>query len=218
MSLEDHAAIPASRREARPGFLDCKVCGNAHRPVLAGGETARCARCGAVLARKGRFGPDAPLAFSLTGLMLAPPAMLLPFITVGKLGNERTGTLLTGAQALWNDGLHLVSAWIFVCSSFAPVFLLLVMVALLGLPRLGWRLVPRPRLLWAAQAVAQWSIPEVQVLAVLVALARMGQVVHVSLGSGFWCYVALAVTTTLAWRGFRTGAWLEIHLFRRPLA
>jgi paraquat-inducible protein A len=161
-----------------------------------------CVRCDTVLVRKGWFGQDEALAFTVTGLLLILPATLLPFVTVSKLGSERVSLLFTGVRVLWGDGMHLLAAWVLLCGGIAPIFLLLSLAGLLVPPRLGWQPMKTPFLLRAVRVVAYWAIPEVQVLAVLVALAKLGHVVDVKLGPGFWCYAALAVMTMLAWRGF----------------
>jgi paraquat-inducible protein A len=141
------------------------------------------------------------LAFTVTGLLLLLPSMLLPFVTVSKLGDERVGLLFTGVGALWGNGMHMLAVWVLCCGGVAPAFLLLSLAGLLIPQRLGWRPMKARRLVAVARAVAHWAVPDVQVLAVLVALAKLGNVVHVTLGPGFWCYVALAVTTMCAWRG-----------------
>jgi paraquat-inducible protein A len=130
-------------------------------------------------------------------------------VTVSKLGSERMSLLFTGVSVLWGDGMHLLAVWVLLCGGVAPIFLLISVACLLVPQRLGWKPVETQRLLWAARAVAHWAIPEVQVLAVLVALAKLGHVVHVRLGPGFWCYAALSVMTLLAWRGFEMDSLLE---------
>ena len=198
---------PEATGSSRPGRLICRECGHAHTPVtLAPGEAARCVRCNSVLAKKGWFGKDAVLAFTVTGLLLILPSTLLSFVTVSKLGDEQVSLAFTGVGALWRDGMPLLAVWVLLCGGLAPIFLLCSLAGLLVPDRLGWKPVATERLLRAARAVAYWAIPEVQVLAVLVALAKLGHVVHVTLGPGFWCYAALAVMTMLAWRSFELDA------------
>jgi paraquat-inducible protein A len=189
-----------SNPEAR---LTCPLCGLDHQAIaLARGERALCQRCDTVLAQRSRFGRDATVVFTLTGLILAVPAFLLPFITVGKFGQERGGLLLTGVKGLWENGMPLLSIWVLICGAAAPVLLLVI----LGTGLLRKRLASDPRpsefLSSTAQAMSYWAIPEVHVLAILVSLMKLGSVVNVSVGAGFWCYVGMSVSLLLAWRGF----------------
>jgi len=201
MNADVNAEISDSASDVGYYFV-CRECGHAHSPVsLRPGEMALCTQCNSVLVKKSWFGRDSTLAFACTGLLLFLPAISLPFVTVSKLGNEHSSLLFTGARVLWDDGHYLLSIWVLVCGCFAPIFLLLSLTGLLIQHRFSEKIEVK-HLLPIARAVSHWAIPEVQVLAVLVALAKLGHVVHVSMGPGFWCYVALAVTTMLAWRGF----------------
>jgi len=209
-SADINTESPDPAQDSSRGGLVCRECGYEHTTVsLAPGDRALCVRCNSVLVKKSWFGHDATLAFTITGLLLILPSILLPFVTVSKLGNEHTSLLFTGVRVLWGDGLHLLAVWVLVCGGLAPIFLLLCLSGLLMPQRFGWKPIEAPRLLWTSRAVAQWALPEVQVLAVLVALAKLGHVVQVKMGAGFWCYAALAVTTTLAWRDFELNFQLE---------
>ena len=57
-------------------------------------------------------------------------------------------------------------------------------------------------LLRAARLLEHWAIPEVQVLAVLVALMKLGSVVSVSVGPGFYCYCGMAMALLIAEHSF----------------
>jgi len=203
--VDEHSGAPEAGLHPR---FTCRFCGQTHRAVtLAPRQRAQCTRCGLTLAKGTRFGPDTTSALVATALILAVPALTLPFITVGKLGSERVGHLFSGARALWLENMPLLSLWVLLCAGLLPV-LLLGLLAAITLPlrmrfqkSASWENAVR-RL---AVAVAPWAMPEVYLLGVLVALTKLGSLVDVKIGPGFWCYAMMSVLTLLAWRNFYLG-------------
>jgi paraquat-inducible protein A len=159
-------------------------------------------RCDAVLAKGTRLGPDTALVFSITGLILALPATLLPFISAGKLGDQRISLLFTGVGSLWDGGMRALAVLVFLCGGLLPLALLATLAVLHAPSRLGWLKADFRLLFRVAHVFEHWAIPEVQVLAVLVALMKLGSVVNVSIGSGFWCYCAMALSLLIAQHSF----------------
>jgi paraquat-inducible protein A len=185
--------------------LTCRLCGTEHRAVrLARGETARCTRCDGVLAKRTRGG-DIPLIFCVTGLVLALPACFLPFISAGKLGAERVSTLFTGVGALWGNGMRALALLILLCGALLPVFLLATLAVLQAPPRWTAWFASRDILARTARMLELGAIPEVQVLAVLVALMKLGSLVNVRIGPAFWFYCAMSFCLLIAQRSFDHG-------------
>jgi paraquat-inducible protein A len=183
--------------------LACHLCGQEHRPIqLEPGERALCVRCEAVLAKGTRLGPDTALVFSITGLVFALPAALLPFISAGKLGDERISLLFTGVWSLWDCGMCPLAILVFLCGGLLPFALLATLAILHTSSRLGWQNENLRLLFRVARALQHWAIPEVQVLAVLVALMKLGSLVEVTIGPGFWCYCAMALSLLIAQHSF----------------
>src|SRR5581483_7127396 len=104
-----------------------------------------------------------------------------------KLHNAHAGGVITGARALWEDNMRLLAVWVALCGAIAPALLLGCLAALAAPARVREE-IPGVRWLWrAAHALEHWSMPEVHVLAVLVAFTKLGALVDVHVGLGLWC-------------------------------
>jgi paraquat-inducible protein A len=182
--------------------LVCPVCAQSHAPVrLERGQKARCARCGTVMARRSYGGLDAPLALALTALILAVPAVVLPFVTLARFGNVRISHLLSGSEGLWRFHMPALSVWVLFCGVVAP----LLEITFLALILTWWRRdAADPENPWvkAAHQLQHWSMPEIHVLAVLVSFFKIGSLAETTTGPGFYCYAAAAIAMLAAWQTF----------------
>jgi paraquat-inducible protein A len=179
--------------------LVCHLCGQEHRAIrLEPGEKALCVRCDAVLARGLQAGSHTALVFAITGLALAWPAALLPFVSAGKLGAERISLLFTGVGTLWNSGMCALAVLVLLCGGLLPLAHLVILAVLHAPTRLDRQKDCFRLLVRSANGLEHWAIPEVQVLAVLVAMIKLGSIVNVAIGSGFWCYCAMVFSLLIA--------------------
>lgn len=184
--------------------LTCRLCGQEHGAIrLAPGEKALCVRCDSLLAQGTRLSPDTGLVFAITGLLLVVPAALLPFVQAGKLGEARNTVLFTSVTSLWEGGMRILALLVLLCGGILPGLLLAALAVLHAADRFNWSSKPSLRhLAQTARFLEHWSIPEVQVLAVFVALIKLGSLVDVTIGAGFWCYCGMALSLVVAQRSF----------------
>jgi paraquat-inducible protein A len=147
-----------------------------------------------------RIVPDTAFVFSITGLVLFLPAALLPFVSAGKLGAERVSLLFTGVRSLWDGGMRPLAILVVLCGGILPLALLAALTVLHAPARVGWLKADFRLLRRAARILEHWAIPEVQVLAVLVALMKLRSLVDVTVGPGFCFYCAMALSLLIAQR------------------
>lgn len=163
----------------------------------------RCVRCGTPLATP-PGDPARALAFAVTALIFFAAALQLPLVSAAKFGLHHDGQLLSGVRSLWAQGDELLAGLVTLCGLVSPAVLLatLVVLCLAALP-------PEPTarpglrpLLRLAHRIEQWSMPDVQRLAIIVAFIKLSALVESKPDAGLWCYGAASFFTLLAWRSF----------------
>jgi paraquat-inducible protein A len=174
---------------ALASHLICRTCGQNHRcPELRLGERAVCVRCGTGLRRRPWLSHRARQAVWLGGALFAGAAVLAPYVILGKFGREHVGSLADLGFGLWEFDRPVLAGWVWFCGVGAPVLLLVMRgIGLAHGPPAGGR--------WRrfVARIDLWSMPEVQVLGTLIAFFKLGAIVDVRVGSGLWCYAALAL-------------------------
>jgi paraquat-inducible protein A len=166
-------------------------------PELGRGEVARCARCGAVLARHQRIGLDALAALVLAALILFIQGNIWPVVTLSLNGQQNSTTLWGMIVIMWQDNSQLVSVITAVTLFFFPLFSMLSLGWLLFFGRRG-RLAPgfRP-LMVLLHHLGPWTMSEVFVLGALVAMVKAKAYFDVLPDAGIFAYGALTLFITL---------------------
>lgn len=184
---------PAQQRTC----VDCDL--NQHVPPLEAGQSAQCVRCGAVLARRSRFGPDHCLAFALCALILYPVANGFHLLSLSLFGNAQTNLIWTGVTGLWQGGLHAVAVLVLFCVMVAPLALILSLLYLY-IPRPSGR---KPRYAEAVHrglhVLDEWAMIDVFLLAAVVSYIKLSQLAAVSVETGLFALIALLAAIWAAW-------------------
>lgn len=168
-----------------------------HIPTLAIGESAHCIRCDATLYRNQKNSVDRSLAFAITGLILFLIANMFPLLSLKALGVTQDGTLLSTAISLFEAERPFLGLIIFVTTIVFPATTLLGTIYVLlqvKMNKINSITAPLFRFLRSTDA---WGMLEIFMLAVLVAVVKLGDLADVILGFSLYAFCLLIVTLTL---------------------
>jgi len=177
-----------------PGLIACLHCDLLQRlPDLSPGESARCPRCDKPLWRRGADALNRTLALTVAAGILYLVANLAPMLGLEVVGRSASTTVFGGAQQLWHDGRETVSVLVLFTVVIAPALQIGFLLAILvGAQR------PHPphwiALLLRFHPTTQiWSMIEVMLIGVLVALVKIAELATVVPGIALYALAGLAV-------------------------
>jgi len=159
-------------------------------PPLAPGARAACARCRRVLARRPIGSRDVPLALTVATAIALIVANVFPLMELHVVGRFASTTIAGGAYEMWMQGQRLTSVLVAFCAVIAPAGYILFMLTLL----LAARRSPIPH--WAGEMLRWvghlqvWSMLEVVMLGILVALIKIAELATVEPGIGMYAFGA----------------------------
>jgi paraquat-inducible protein A len=193
-SAADPSPVPQAERHA----VACETCEMV--ATVAGTERHLCRRCGASLHRRKPNGVARCWALVIAALVLYIPANIYPVLTVVQLGNGAPSTILGGVEELITAKLYPLAALVFFASILVPMLKLFGLMILLVTTQLGWaeRLVDRVRLYRIVSVIGRWSMIDVFMISILVALVRFGAIVTIEPGFGAVCFAGVVIITIFA--------------------
>ncbi len=176
----------------------CEECDTVHRRrKLTPGEVGKCARCGAALEHHHSLNPSKMLALVLTAFIVFVQANLWPIVTLGLNGRHNSTTLWGAIITMWQANAQIIAVLAALTLFFFPLVKML---------SIGW-------LLWFARQrrcapgfvpimvtlhyIGPWTMSEVFVLGVLVAIVKAKVYFDVVADPGIYAYAVLTVLITI---------------------
>ena len=143
-------------------------------------------------------------ALTLAAFILYIPANTLPIMTVVSMGHGEPDTILSGVRVLIAGGLWPLALLVFFASIVVPVLKLVALTYLLVSVRRKSRWRPRDRtvLYRITEAVGRWSMIDVFMISILVALVKLGAIATIEPGAGALAFAAVVVVTMFAAMSF----------------
>ena len=183
----------------------CHECDLLQRePILPPGGVACCRRCSAVLFRDIPDAVDRALAYTLGAAFLFIIANLFPIVGLEAAGIANATSLYGAVETIWKSDMEGVAALVFITTILIPameISLRLYVLLPLKLGQVPQGVAPILRLL---QSVRPWSMTQVFILGVLVALVKLAHLAHIVPGIALWSFGGLILLLTGATVSFNT--------------
>lgn len=177
----------------------CSTCGLVHEvPSVPVEAVARCTRCRSVI-RHGRHpaAESRTAALAAAALVLYVPALTLSVMTLSRLGHESVNSIWSGTVRLLAEGHYPVGLTIFFFSIVAPIAKLSALFALC----FGRRWLSRgakASTYHAVEFIGRWGMLDVLLVAILVAIVKLGDLVTVTPGPGVVVFGVVVLLSMLA--------------------
>jgi paraquat-inducible protein A len=211
---------PHLPRAIERGLASCQVCGKL-APVLE----ERCPRCRSRLYLRKPASLQRTVALLIGATALYLPANLLPIMTVAEVGNVMESTILEGMVEFWRRESYPIAIVIFVASILIPIIKIVTLAWLCAAA--SGKVHPSPRILgrmhWFTEVLGRWSMVDIFVVSILVALVQFGTYMMVTPGPGALAFAGVVVLTMFAAMSFdprllwdRLEIWNSAHPLQQP--
>lgn len=181
------------------GLYACHTCALVSQPP-ATNESAHCPRCGSTLHQRKPASISRTWALLITAYLLIIPANFLPIMQTGSLFGSQRDTIMSGVIYLWTSGSWALALLVFFASVVVPLAKLLALTYLLiSVQRQSpSRRHQRTRLYHLLKFIGRWSMLDIYVVTLLVALVQLQSLATIAAAPGAVAFGAVVVITMIA--------------------
>ncbi|HCH69071.1 MAG TPA: hypothetical protein DE042_00990 [Colwellia sp.] len=180
-------------------LIACQQCDALYdTPMLKQGQSAICTRCGSMLTERKVDSIERSFFWSLAGIILSVPAILLPIMGVTLVGQYHHASLLDCILVLIDRGFIMIATLVFLFTLAIPV------VRLLGAFYITYsfkfnRL--KPALLYFFRAhhyLDNWAMLNVFLLGIVVSMYKLLDDTELSVNMGLLAFILWLICSTMA--------------------
>lgn len=186
-------------------LISCTTCQLVSRNRRVSVKThAICPRCGAQLSHRKPNSLARTWALIIAAYILYIPANVYPIMTVISFGKGDPDTILSGVQSLLASGMWPLAVLVFFASIIVPLIKLFGLTLLLMSVQYRWHWRPKQRtiLYRITEAVGRWSMIDIFMISILVALVRLEAIATIEPGTAATSFAAVVVLTMFASMSF----------------
>lgn len=175
-------------------LIACHDCDLLHKlPQLSSDGRVTCRRCGAILVRSRTETVSLSLPLVVAGLILFLLANCFPFMAVSSGGIQQDTIFISGIFQLFQQQMWGLGAVVVLTTLLAPLLHLLGLLYILTLLSLEKKVPAGREILKGVIALQQWSMLDIYMLGVLVALVKLLKMTTVIPGIALYSFAALIV-------------------------
>jgi paraquat-inducible protein A len=198
--------VKAIRPSARQlGLVSCHDCHLLSRmPKASTHGSFYCPRCGGELHQRKTNSIARTWALVLAAMVFYIPANVLPMTITSAVGTVSADTIMSGVIYFMQHGSWEIALVIFTASVFVPFLKFIILIYLLLSVQFKWVRQPKnlTRLYRFTEAIGRWSMLDIYVVTILVALVKLGFLANIEAGPAALYFALVVVTTMIAAESF----------------
>ena len=190
------------RTGMQAGLLGCHSCGQL--TTAQENVVQLCSRCGEHLHSRHPDSINRAWALLIAAVILYIPANLIPITLTTALGKTEGDTIMQGVIYFMGSGEWPIALVIFTASIMVPTLKIISLTYLLVTTQRSShrQRLNRAKIYRAVEFVGRWSMIDVFVVTIMVALVQMGTLANVEAGQGAIYFCGVVILTMLAAESF----------------
>ncbi|MDQ7085429.1 MAG: paraquat-inducible protein A [Sulfurovum sp.] len=180
--------------DALDNYIICHQCLTLHEEIaIADGSHACCTGCGGVLYRYNTQRIDHGLALSITGLIFFALANFFPLVQIEVLGTEQFITISKTIFTLFESGFYLVGLICAFLIFIFPLMIFLINLCVFALLKAQKGKKITKELLVLLAYITPWSMTDIFLVSILVALVKLIGYAQIHIGVAFWALLVFVL-------------------------
>lgn len=189
------------KKAQKLGLGSCPCC---HKLNQLTSHKQECSRCKHVFTPRKEHSVQFTIAWTIAALIMFIPANVYPMMVVNSLGKNEASTILEGIAIFIQLGMYPIALIIFIASFIIPLAKILGLTVLIYHTKKHSKLSRRKqtKLFTIIESLGQWSMLDVFVVVILVAVVNFGFITNIEAASGITYFALMVVFTMLATASF----------------
>ncbi|RUM74837.1 MAG: paraquat-inducible protein A [Sulfurovum sp.] len=180
--------------DALDNYIICEQCYTLHEELpIKDGTKALCTECGHVLYRYDSKLVDYGLALSISGFIFFILANLFPLVKIDLLGHEEYITIPKTILALFENGFYIVGLLCAFLIFIFPFMIFSMNVLFFALLKRKKGKKMTKEILILLSYIVPWSMTDIFLISILVALVKLIGYVQIDMGISFWALMVFVL-------------------------